>query len=193
MIRTGITLAEALMEFYRQHDLGGDGGAGRRWVPIMVGPLRLGFPNFDSRRRALALHDLHHILTGYQAGWVGEAEIGGWEVAGGCANYGAAWVFNLWSFGVGVFRCPRRLFRAFVRGRHSSNLYGEGLRDALLKETVGAARERLRLSGAIPSPDADDILAFAGWTAVALLWLVLPPATIVSLVRAGAAFLGGAP
>lgn len=30
------------------------------------------FPNTHGRRRALAYHDLHHILTGYRTDFVGE-------------------------------------------------------------------------------------------------------------------------
>ena len=37
---------------------------------------RLKFPNTESRKHAVPLHDLHHVLTGYQTDWLGEAEIG---------------------------------------------------------------------------------------------------------------------
>lgn len=38
--------------------------------------MRLKFPNTAGRKRAIPLHDLHHVLTGYGTDWVGEAEIG---------------------------------------------------------------------------------------------------------------------
>ena len=45
------------------------------------------FPNTDSRKRAVPLHDLHHILTGYKTDWMGEAEIGAWELRAGCNSF----------------------------------------------------------------------------------------------------------
>jgi hypothetical protein len=42
------------------------------------------FPNTESRKRVVPLHDLHHILTGYGTDWLGEAEIGAWELRAGC-------------------------------------------------------------------------------------------------------------
>ena len=41
------------------------------WRQDLVGPIPLGFPNSDARRRAVKLHDLHHVLTGYGTTWTG--------------------------------------------------------------------------------------------------------------------------
>jgi hypothetical protein len=32
---------------------------------LKMGPIPLGFPNSKARRRAVPLHDLHHLATGY--------------------------------------------------------------------------------------------------------------------------------
>jgi len=42
------------------------------------------FPSTANRKKALPLHDFHHILTGYGTNWIGEAEIGAWELRAGC-------------------------------------------------------------------------------------------------------------
>jgi hypothetical protein len=49
--------------------------------------LSLKFPNTEGRKRAVPLHDLHHVLTGYGTDWIGEAEIGAWELGGGCNSF----------------------------------------------------------------------------------------------------------
>src|SRR5262245_66055231 len=64
----------------------------KRWVRIQVGPVPLFFPNTGARRKAVPLHDLHHVATGYATDWRGEAEISAWELGAGCGRYWAAWV-----------------------------------------------------------------------------------------------------
>lgn len=105
------------------------------------------FPNTQARLRAVRVHDIHHVLTGYDTTWSGEAEIAAWELASGCGRYYAAWVLNLAALAVGLIVCPRRTFAAFRRGRVSENLYPAGFSDELLDATVGELRRRLRLPG----------------------------------------------
>ena len=53
----------------------GDGGYHDRWVRFKIGPLPVAIPNTASRKRAVRLHDLHHVATGYDTDLRGEAEI----------------------------------------------------------------------------------------------------------------------
>lgn len=61
-------IMEALAEFYHINDYGEDGGASARWIRVKLKPLPLSFyiPNFGARQRALRLHDIHHLATGYE-------------------------------------------------------------------------------------------------------------------------------
>jgi len=95
------------------------------------------------RDRAVRLHNLHHIVTGYQTDIKGEAEIGAWEVGSGCGNFWHAWALNMGAFGLGLFIAPVRTLRAFVRGLRTDNLYHHyaRLEDPLLDDTVGRIRE----------------------------------------------------
>jgi hypothetical protein len=114
------------------------------WVTLTIaGRSFRAFPNTAGRVRAVQLHDLHHVLTGYPTTWAGEGEIGAWELASGCRNFWAAWWLNFSAALIGMFVAPRRVVRAFRRGRRQGNLYGEELSDALLDETVGALHARL--------------------------------------------------
>jgi hypothetical protein len=54
---------------------------------IRIFGLSLKFPNAEAHKRAVPLHDLHHLVTGYRTDWVGEAEIGAWELRGGCNSF----------------------------------------------------------------------------------------------------------
>src|SRR5204862_1379023 len=106
-----------------------------RWVKLRVGPISLAFPNTQARRAAVQLHDLHHVATGYATTWTGEAEIAAWELAAGCGRYYAAWLLNLGAMGVGMVLSPRRVLRAFARGRRSHSLYRRRFAEDLLQLT----------------------------------------------------------
>jgi hypothetical protein len=67
---------QARTEYFRANGFGDDGGHHARWVKVKLGAVPLWFPNTDARRRAVRLHDLHHLATGYETSVVGEAEIG---------------------------------------------------------------------------------------------------------------------
>ena len=127
------------------------------------------FPNTKSRIRAVRFHDVHHVATGYATTWTGEAEIGAWEIASGCADHTAAWILNLYAMTLGLYFAPRAVYRAFVRGRHSRNCYRECYDAALLEQKIGPLRERLGLRGGECVPRATDGVAFVGWSMTGLM------------------------
>jgi len=143
-----------------------DSGYSADWATVKIGPIPLTFPNTATRKRALPLHDLHHVATGYPTTFRGEAEIGAWEIAGGCTNHWAAWVLNASGFAYGLVLAPRRTYRAFIRGRHSRTLYRMGWHDDLLELSVADLRKRLGVTNEPPRASWRDRLAFACWVAL---------------------------
>jgi hypothetical protein len=160
-------------------------GYDARWVKLRAGGIPvLVFPNTAGRVRAVRLHDLHHVVTGYETTWTGEAEIAAWEIATGCGSFFAAWVLNLGAFVIGLLIAPRQVFRAFVRGRHSENLYhtaGE-CSEALLDLSVGELRTRLGLIGEAPRATASDVAAFALWVIASIAYATYLPALAIWLL-----------
>jgi len=140
-----LTLRQALERHFRDSGLPEDGGYHDAWSKYTIGSMALWLPNFPARRRAVRLHDLHHILTGYDTTFRGETEVAAWELGSGCGNYFAAWCFDAGAVAAGVFLCPIRIWRAFRRGRASRSLYTLELGEHHLDWTVGEAR-RLVLS-----------------------------------------------
>lgn len=127
-----------------------------RWVRLGRGPVPLGFPNFAARRRAVALHDLHHVATGYDTSWTGEAEIAAWELRAGCGRYWAAWVLNAGAAGLGLVIAPRRTAQAWRRGRQSRTLYRVlpgGITDEVLDLPMSQLR---RILGLAPDESTAD-------------------------------------
>jgi hypothetical protein len=105
--------------------------------------LKFTFPNTAGRRRAVPFHDLHHILTGFPTDWVGEAEIGAWELRAGC-NTLAAYFLNGGGVIIGLLIAPRRVWRAFRSAKGQRTLYFDPASyDQLLRMTVGEVRGRL--------------------------------------------------
>jgi len=89
------SLRAARAEYFARAGFPADGGYGDAWVKVKIaGRFMPLFPNVAPRVRAVKLHDLHHILTGYGTSWTGEAEIAAWELASGCRSYVAAWLLN---------------------------------------------------------------------------------------------------
>jgi len=142
------SLRAARAQYFRENGLDEDGGYSKRWVKVQVGYIPMWFPNTDARRRAVWLHDLHHIVTGYDTSWVGEAEIAAWELGSGCRDYYAAWLLNAAAVIVGVFIAPRRVWRAFIRGRQCTSLYNLNVDERCLDQTVDTVRKRLGIADA---------------------------------------------
>ena len=163
-----LRVREARARYFESNGFG-DGGYDAKWVKLALGPIPFAFPNTAARVRAVRLHDLHHVATGYDTNLLGEAEIGAWEIGSSCRGFVAAWILNLYAMLLGLWIDPGAVFHAFVRGRHTGNLYRGAWDEALLEARVGELRERLRLTGPVREGTAADRAAFLGWALVASL------------------------
>jgi len=178
-----LALREARARYFAANGFD-EGSYTERWVKLMAGPVPIFLPNSAARVRSVRLHDLHHALTGYATTWTGEAEIGAWENAAGCAEHYAAWTLNLLAMGIGLFLAPAAVWRAFVRGRHSRNLYRTEFSDALLERRVGAMRSELALERDPPRARFGDNVAFAAWSVASVLILAAVAAATLSVLLA---------
>src|SRR5579883_1318887 len=169
-----LTLGEALGEYLSRFGLGDGGYRDPKFTIPFFWVFALRLPNIRVRVEAVKIHDLHHVLAEYPTGLLGEAEIGAWEIASGCGKYWPAWILNFGSFLYGVVRHPSETFHAFVRGRHSDNLYHQADYKEVLGRSIGEIRQRLHMSHGIPSSSMSDIVSFACWSVVSFVTLALP-------------------
>lgn len=58
------TVRTALQDYFAQNDFGADGGYEETWVFLKFGPVSLLLYNSPARKRAVPIHDLHHLVTG---------------------------------------------------------------------------------------------------------------------------------
>jgi hypothetical protein len=165
-------LRDARSEYFERSGFAPDGGYHDKWVEVDMGRFTIKFPNSDARLRAVRYHDLHHVLTGYETDLKGEAEISAWEIASSCRDMIAAWILNLLAFGHVLIREPRALYKAFIRGRQSRNLYLYTYDDTLLERTVSELRTELGLDSELDEPTIGNRIAFVAWgsLAIGLAW-----------------------
>jgi hypothetical protein len=112
--------------------------------PVYVGrwPVRLPNPGL------LHLHDLHHVVTGYGTGLVGEAEISAYELRAGCRSF---MIYLLCAGAVlcAMFVAPRRIVRAWRRARGARTLYHTVIPyETLLDMSVAELRRHLDIAPA---------------------------------------------
>jgi hypothetical protein len=177
-----LTLLDARAKYFALNNFGEGGGYDDAWVRVEYGWLRFYFPNTRARASVVRYHDLHHILTEYSTRMEGETEISAWEIATGCpANY-AAWILNLLGFGFGLLINRRGVYRAFMRGRYSENLYGLPFDDQLLSSKVGEMRCMLGLDRRNMAASSADERAFLMWSGASLATLMAGYALIAGSV-----------
>ncbi len=110
---------------------------------VKICGVALKLPNTEARKRAVPIHDLHHVLTGYRPDWIGEAEIGAWEIRTGCASL-TVYGLNGSAVAFGLFISPARVWCAPKSAKGQRALCRDPAPyDALLEMTVGELRKRL--------------------------------------------------
>jgi hypothetical protein len=179
------TLREGRGVYFERYGFG-DGGYDAKWVELnTVAGIPVRFPNSPGRVRAVKLHDLHHVLTGYAADYTGEAEIGAWELAAGCGRHVAAWILNAGAFTYGAVIAPSKVLRAFSRGRRTHTLYSmRELDESILGRTIAEQRRLLGLDAPALEPTVLDRLVFAAAWLASVAFFFWPLALIVSLLAA---------
>jgi len=178
-----MTLGQARARYFELNNFGSDGGYEERWIKVKVWRFPIWLPNTAGRVRAVKLHDLHHVLTEYPTTWRGEAEISAWELgSGGLKKYYAGWILDVLNLAQGLVVNPVGLYRGFMRGRRSKNLFSTQFTDEILTHRVGEYRQLLDLESVPEKPTVNDKLIFVTWVvfsvaaylvAIAPVWLTL--------------------
>jgi hypothetical protein len=170
------TVQQALTAYFKAYDLGDEGGLNRRWGKIRVWKFYVPIPNTAARRKALVFHDIHHIVTGYGGNWKGEVSISAWEIASGCGKYYAAWILDLWGMGIGLVIYPKNVYRAFVRGLRTKNLYINTIpQDEALGMPIPELKKKLLLDHEHTEPASlKEIFSFIRWSAAGTVAYAVP-------------------
>ncbi|GAB2562683.1 hypothetical protein [Spirosoma areae] len=141
-----MNVEHALNNFYEQYGYGEEGGINNKWDMIKFGSIALPLPNLESRRKNIYLHDINHLVTGYDTTWKGESSVTSWEVAtGGWGSIYFAWWLTLWGMAVGVMLYPKHSYQAFQAGLSMKSAFTSGLsKQEMYSLTIDQLRSRLR-------------------------------------------------
>ncbi|MWV16976.1 hypothetical protein F3I16_13100 [Pseudomonas sp. L-22-4S-12] len=168
-----MTLKDELAAFYRRCGFADTADRQACTVPVYTGCLLVPLPNIETRHRYLKYHDLHHIVTGYSTGRIGEGEVSAWELGtGSMLNSPLLGTMNLIALSTGLVLQPRRMWRAFRRGCRSRNLYPQTMRQRVEEEhwpDLPCLRQELLESRRDPLPSALRSIEFAAYAATAML------------------------
>jgi hypothetical protein len=104
-------------------------------------------PNPPSHRKAIRLHDLHHVATGFGTDHAGEGELSAWQARRGLRGVGAyVAMIVIINTSVGLLVAPRRTWTAFVAAGTGRSLFDRGVDyESLLGRSVGELRALLGL------------------------------------------------
>jgi hypothetical protein len=184
-------IADAIEDYYRSHGLPADGGVSGAWFQVHIGPLSIPLPNIPARRRVIFLHDVNHLITGYDTTFSGgEMEIGAFEVGASCGRYLVAWYLDLSVLALGLLVNPRGVFAGFVRGRRSASLYQQDLgAETLRAMTVAEVRSLLRLDADRGPVRWRERIGFVAWSTVAIPVLLSPLVPIAAALWALASLI----
>ena len=159
----------------------GDAKVASKWWWFEVRGVKIYCYNFAWRRKAIAHHDLHHIVTGYPSTLIGEMQVATWEFAAGRYPNIFATLFCLPLVAVGVAIVPKKVWRAFVNGWHSRSLFSTPVTSELLSMKFMDLREQ---TTGPPKPDqrwsiAGSFFALVGLSAALIVLPLLIGARIL--------------
>ncbi len=129
LAKSHMILREKLKHYYEAI------GLDERWIGRKIGNRFLKvFPVFilpKSFRDWMKIHDAHHLITGFDTDFRGEVEIAAWVLARNGLNFGSKprWL-PFFVIGdtfflalIGLFFMPKRVLRAFNKGRGEHSLH----------------------------------------------------------------------
>ena len=182
------SLTDALSQFYQRSGFGEKIGQREALVPVYTGCILVPLPNIETRHRYLKYHDIHHLITGYSVGRIGEGEVSAWELGTGSAFHSPILaLMNLIALSTGLVLEPGRMWRAFRRGCRSRNLYSSESRlkiDNDYWENLATLQTDTLESGEDRIPAPLRVLEFVVYSGFALIIhaLIAIPAVIVRLI-----------
>jgi len=173
-----LTIKEALPKLYKEYSIPSDGGINDPAVEVrLMKGVTIYIPNLEARKRVVFRHDVHHLLTGYSAVMKGEIEISAWEISTGCTQNWFAFIINSLGIMTGVPFNLKGIWRAWYRGRTSSNLYSKPYtNNEILSKKVKDLKQELNLDDSEPRVTITGFLSLMGFL---LFGIILSFASVV--------------
>lgn len=109
--------------------------------------VKIAVPNLSAHRRAIRLHDLLHVATGFGTDHAGEGEISAWQASRGLRGTGAYVAAIVMANALlGLVFAPRRTFAALRSAPAGGSIFTSNLDyEQILALSVGELREMLAI------------------------------------------------
>ena len=110
-----VTVEERLRQFWLEYGLDEANTVYSDRNLFKIGTFRLSFPNLS--KQGYMLHDVNHLLSGYELDWISEFELAAWELGSGArSGFGLSNLYPLFGTITGLILAPIRTVRAFKKG-----------------------------------------------------------------------------
>lgn len=87
-----------------------------------LGFIKIPFPNLMARKELLYLHDLNHLLFGFNTSVSGEAQLAALELGSGFPKHcRIGYLYSPFALLPGLLLCPLKVLNAFLKGRSLKN------------------------------------------------------------------------
>lgn len=171
------TIQDKINEFLKANNFPEDGGTSQKiaWFKVL-GPISIPLPNLKTRRDHIYVHDVSHMLTGFDTSWKGEGAVSAWEIgSGGWKKFWILWAFTLAGFGVGVLFYFKHTKAAFNDGLKMYNGLTRGWsKEKVLSSAYGERRNNFTRERPLK-------MSFSFWATLAVL-TTLSPLLIIGFV-----------
>jgi hypothetical protein len=135
-----VTIHDALGECFERRGIKPEGESvdewlRENWVYMTVFGRRVPVKPLYGYKKVVVLHDIQHLVAGYDTTWAGEFQVAAWELgSGGCGPYLLMWNNRFLTLLLGLLFAPVLTWCAFQRGRTQRNLYRFDCRVVLARE-----------------------------------------------------------
>ena len=135
-----MTTREALGDYFERrgikpHDESIEAWLRENWAYMTIRGHRVPVKPLYGYKPIVIVHDVHHVVTGYDTSWTGEFQVAAWELgSGGCGRFLLMWNNRLFALLLGLLFAPVATQQAFARGRKERNLYRFDCRSILACE-----------------------------------------------------------
>jgi hypothetical protein len=169
---TELTVGQSLISLGLDADPFQSAAKAGDWWSFQIFGMKLFCYNFVWRRKALAFHDLHHVVTGYPCTLRGEMQVATWEFAAGAYPSIFAKLFCLPLVALGALLIPQKIYAAYCKGKCSKSLFTLSLDSKITTMSVDKLTTMTRNENSKSAPLSDRLECTALIVASLMLYLL---------------------
>ena len=177
-----MTLSVLLSDFYNRYKIPKDGGENDDTFKFKVFGKVFNLPNPNFRKKALYIHDLHHILNKCDITWKGEAFIAGWEISTGIWKHFPLGFLSSWAMGYSIWIYPKSVLKGFKKGLNNIGVIDLNIDKSDFMKMEFEELERLTTKNSIKEMYVLEWFTFLFWIIISQMIFLFPLIFVVTFV-----------